>query len=1134
MSNKVRGMPREVVNVLRMNVLHRVPVLWLCLALLLLALVPSVPAHAGFVGCVLAKRSGDEAVQLKLTTDEDGEVRITIGNNVITFGVKAYEQLDTGLLEISGDVVDLELFYDDMLADRCRIHVWDIPDHYEGFCCDEIPPVIEAVSQPKPNAKGWNNELVTVCMTAEDEEGGSGIAAIYYIHDGEVIRIGEDALGFAEAGRIATYSFDLAEDGTYELEFWAEDNAGNESEHGTLTVEIDKTPPLIEASRSPSPNENGWNNTAVTVSFHCSDSLSGIASCASTQQITREGKGQSVTGVAVDKADNRAETSVENINIDKTDPSVSVSPYSPSIMKGETIRLTIEASDSGSGIASVTANDSASGRISLGHDGNRWTGSLQPTQDGRITITVMDRAGNVTPRSVSYTVHDLAKFDVRNLSVTLEAPSHEGTKATIHCTIKNTGGRSDTQSIRLFVDGNQKKSQQLTLAPGKSQNLSFSYVFSHAGEYSVKVKSDDDSESKAVTVLTLPKLEVSRHAIDFGEIDIDSSASRSFTITNRGGSKLEGRIRCSSGNCAAFSFSPSSFSLGKQETSRITVRFSPNQEKTYRAVIGIDSNGGDASIQLVGEGKTDVQMVCPRIPQSPPTSQTHVPETPRAYVGGTLTIGVSWMFVVLDPRDATEFPDMFVIGEMFDALISLDPETLALRPFIAKSWEVSEDCTAITFYLNEGIRFHNGEDLTAEDVVFTFNWIADPENASPNQSELIGMKEAVVVDDYTVEFVLEPEGMISMSAMAFTTPICPKDTVLAMGDAEFNLNPIGSGPYKFVEWKAGDHIILERNEDYWLVYPNLDQVIYRPIPELSVMMLELEAGGIDIADNMPTQEIPRFREDLNVDVRQCPSLSYYYLFFNMSSPPSNDIRYREAVYMSVDMDAAVFCIFEGLTSIRAYGCIPPRLWAADVDYLRDQIALWEDDAEAKRLFAELKAEGVIPAGYTTTIYCPPDPRRMGLATILAANLEENGLNAKATSLDWGSYLDMVYRSEADPLGKDFDQGILAWGGGPDPHDFLYYLFHSDNATVGSANNLAFYKNPEVDELIFTADTTFDQATREALYIETQRICFEDYVHIPLYHVLETKGVRQRVKGFTIDPLGNLYLCDPYRNVWVEG
>lgn len=127
-------MPREVVNVLRMNVLHRVPVLWLCLALLLLALVPSVPAHAGFVDCVLARRSDNEAVQLKLTTDQDGEVTITIGANVVTFPVRAGEELDTGLLRISGGAVEIKVFSDGRLTDECTIPISEISEAYERFC----------------------------------------------------------------------------------------------------------------------------------------------------------------------------------------------------------------------------------------------------------------------------------------------------------------------------------------------------------------------------------------------------------------------------------------------------------------------------------------------------------------------------------------------------------------------------------------------------------------------------------------------------------------------------------------------------------------------------------------------------------------------------------------------------------------------------------------------------------------------------------------------------------------------------------------------------------------------------------------------------------------------------------------
>lgn len=515
-------------------------------------------------------------------------------------------------------------------------------------------------------------------------------------------------------------------------------------------------------------------------------------------------------------------------------------------------------------------------------------------------------------------------------------------------------------------------------------------------------------------------------------------------------------------------------------------------------------------------------------------AQTAIPETPGANVGGTLTIASGQTFKDLDPRISNSVYDFYIIDEVFDALMYLNPETMVPSPFIAKSWDVLSD-TVIRFYLNEGIKFHNGEPLTAEDVAFSFNWVADAENASPNQSELIWLEEAVVIDDYTVDIITKADyapyapGMISMARA-----IVPKDTVLEMGDAAFNLNPIGSGPYKFVEWRAGDRIILERNEDYWLVYPNLDKVIYRPIPELSVMMLELEAGGVDIVDNMPAADVMRFKAMEEINVMQVASLSYFYIYFNMSRPPSNDIRWRKAFYMSANIDAAVFSIFQGLTGFRAYGVIPPRLWAGDVDYLRDNIALQEDDEEAKRLIAEMKAEGVIPEGYVTTIYTPLDPRRRQLATILATNLIENGIDAVVQPLDWGPYLELIDRSDADPLGEGLDQGIIGWSGGPDPHNFIYFMFHSDNAVIGSANNNSFYMNPVVDDLLTRAATTLDQAEREALYIEAQRIALGEYVHIPGYHYIETKGLRDRVQGFILNASGDLHLCNPYSNVWVDG
>jgi len=517
--------------------------------------------------------------------------------------------------------------------------------------------------------------------------------------------------------------------------------------------------------------------------------------------------------------------------------------------------------------------------------------------------------------------------------------------------------------------------------------------------------------------------------------------------------------------------------------------------------------------------------------------ETSVPETPGANVGGTVTVGVSQTFIDMDPRVMNSAYDGYITDAVFDDLIALDQETLGPIPYVAKSWEVPEDGSTLTFYLNEGIKFHNGEDLTAEDVAYTFNWILDPANGSPNATEYEWLQEVVVVDDYTVKFINKPEWTPYCPALiSETSAIVPMDTCEEMGPEQFNLTPVGSGPYRFVEWAVSDHLTLERNEDWWLTYPNLDKIVFRPIPNLATMMLELEAGGVDVVDNMPAQDVPRFQANPNVVVQQVPSLSFFHMGFNHSHLPSSDVRFRKAVGHSVDWDAAIFSIFQGLTGIRAYGVIPAALWANDREYLQAN-AIEEDDAEAARLFQELKDEGIIPADFETTIYCPLDPRRVQLSTIVATNLRENGITAQVQPLDWGPLLDLLYRSEADPLGEDFEIYVMGWVGSPDPDAFIYYLFTTDNATIGTANNFSWYSNPEVDRLVKDAATTpgCDQATREALYVEAQRIAFvEDFCDMTGYHYIETQGVSARLHDYHLNALGDVEFASPSNNAWVDG
>jgi len=516
-------------------------------------------------------------------------------------------------------------------------------------------------------------------------------------------------------------------------------------------------------------------------------------------------------------------------------------------------------------------------------------------------------------------------------------------------------------------------------------------------------------------------------------------------------------------------------------------------------------------------------------------AETAIPQTPDAATGGTLTVGISQTFQNLDPRIGKGNYDRIVMNNIFDPLFTKDPETLMPVPFVASSWDVSEDGTEITFYLNEGITFHNGEALTAEDVAFTFNWIADATNGSPNQLEFDWLDEVVVVDDYTAKFMVKAEKAPFPPLFAGETwNIVPKDTIEEVGEEAFALNPIGSGPYQFVEWVAGDMIVLEKNANYWLVEPNLDKVVFRPIPETATMMAELEAGGIDIADTVQATDVERFQAMDEVIVQQAQSVLYYYLAFNHSHLPGSDYRFRQALAQGVDWDGAVFSVFRNVTATRMYGALAPTIWANDIDYLRTNVALPYDAAAASDLFAELKAEGVFPADRPVRILTPLDPNRVTLGEVAATVLQQNGIEAEVQPLDWGPLLDTIYRSEADPLGESFDMYIIGQGVGPDPYYYLDFLFNSDQAIIGTPNNKSWYSNPAVDVLLNEAAQTFDQAKREELYTQAQRIIFTDIAHIPLYTRQTTQGINARVKDFAASAISShINLCTPFNNVWVE-
>ena len=459
-------------------------------------------------------------------------------------------------------------------------------------------------------------------------------------------------------------------------------------------------------------------------------------------------------------------------------------------------------------------------------------------------------------------------------------------------------------------------------------------------------------------------------------------------------------------------------------------------------------------------------------------------------------------------------------GNMYDTLVSLKEDSSDPQPLLAESWEISDDGLTYTFNLREGVSFHNGEALTAEDVQYTYEQILNPDNASPSAEFFQQIEDVVVEDEYTVRFELSsPYAAILLAMGNPSTGIIPMDTTEEMGMDELDRNPIGTGPYQFVEFVPDDRIVLEKNEDYFLGEPALDRVVYRPIPQAETMTAELLAGGIHIATNILPQDIERIDARNNLDVQIVPGLALRYLGFADDEEPFSDVRFRQAVYHMIDFDAMVEAIW-GQAGSRAYSWIPPNTLGGETDFLEDA-ALEYDPDRAAELIEELRADNVLPDNFSFTIYSVQDPLRLRVAQAVATALREYDISASVESPEFGTLLPLL--EEGVPV------YTMGWGSVPDPDRWTYRIFHST-----SNRNFSQYENDRIDDLLEQGRRVTDREERRDIYHEVmEQTLATDYVHIPLVWLNQIVGVNEDVEGFEASPQGYFHLVTGERNVSLD-
>ena len=508
--------------------------------------------------------------------------------------------------------------------------------------------------------------------------------------------------------------------------------------------------------------------------------------------------------------------------------------------------------------------------------------------------------------------------------------------------------------------------------------------------------------------------------------------------------------------------------------------------------------------------------------------RTHTTGEPVS--GGTLVYARGSDAVGLDPGGETDGESMKVCDNIYENLVTYAEESTDIVPELATRWEISEDGKTYTFHLRQGVRFHDGEQLTADAVVFSLDRQRNKTPPHPFHSvggpfvywSSMSMDDIVAdiraVDDSTVVFRLHRPNapFLANLAMNFAAIVSPA-AVLKYRDDYFK-NPVGTGPFRFVEWVKDDRVVLERHKGYWGPAPYLDRVVFRAIPENTVRLLALEKGDVHGADGLSPLEAQRVDRQGSLQLLRRPGMNVAYLALNMERAPFTDVRVRQAMNHAIDKHAMVDGLYMGYGTV-AVNPIPPSMWgfAESVeDYPYDPV-------KAKQLLAEA---GVAP-GTKIELYAMSNPRPympepLKVAEVIQANLREVGLDAEIRTLEWGTYLDFLQNLKAQCC-------IIGWNGdNGDPDNFLYVLLDKESARI-PAQNYSAYKSEELHRVLVDAQTAVDHARRIELYREAQEIVHRDAPWVPLAHMDQLVAFRRGVHGYHVHPTARVRL----KTVWME-
>jgi peptide/nickel transport system substrate-binding protein len=482
--------------------------------------------------------------------------------------------------------------------------------------------------------------------------------------------------------------------------------------------------------------------------------------------------------------------------------------------------------------------------------------------------------------------------------------------------------------------------------------------------------------------------------------------------------------------------------------------------------------------------------------------------TPALPPTDTVVVTLTSSPATFDPRIGTDDVSQKLFQVLYTNLFNLD-EQLRMAPGLGTHWETPNDTTYVV-HLRKGVQFHDGHELTAADVVYTFRSFIDPAFSSPRKGAYTMVDAVVAQDPLTVEFRLKkPFGSFPVN---FVMPVVPEGADATLGE-----HPIGTGPYRFVSHAADDRVELEAFPEYFEGAPRSAKLLFKVVPDDIMRALELRKGTADLVVNdIAPDVVYQLGKDPRLRVTEAPGIDYQYLGLNLRDPALSDVRVRHAIGHAIDREAIVRYLRRGL-AVPAVGVLPPASWAFEPDVF----SFTHDPERAKRLLDE--------AGYRDPDGPGGRPRlKLSLkvssvefnrlqSSVIQQDLQQVGIEVDVRSYEFATFY-------ADVLKGSFQMFTLQWVGVSDP-DMLRRVFHSQQVPPIGFNR-GFYQNPDVDRLIDAATVSTDDTERRRLYGDVQRLIARDAPYISLWYKTNVAVSRASLQGVSLRPAADfLFLKD---------